>query len=366
MGLRTAVRPLLARGLWPVLRPVRRVIERGRDGRALLPGITAIVVARDEDYTVRFALRSLLGFADQIICVDNGSQDRTFREMEAFRDEYGDRADVDVVSLPGALVGELWDAGLDRTRHQWFSPWDADMVAKTSILDLRTQVLRDSRPRTIRMPTTNLGSDLRHVGRLEPVSDPNEPKLFRFGRAIRYREYGRYYAVRLPLHYVETVAPDQYYLHLANVKSDDNLIHRFHYWTWRETVNREGDALDPEFRTLEGFKRHRNRKLFGTNDPRSLKWRYQRQLSYHLAPYDPELYGDYPEILEEELTKPQRFEVVYRDGRPWNRIDHEDEEMRGYEPTAEDLAWDPEAFLARFISQDDLRQLGIEPKANIS
>ena len=366
MGVRTAARPLIARALWPVLRPARGAIERGRDGRRLRPGITAIVVARDEDYTVRFALRSLLGFADQIICVDNGSQDRTLHEMEAFRDEHGDEAAVDVVSMPGALVGELWDAGLERTRHQWFSPWDADMVAKASILDFRTRVLADGRPRTIRMPTTNLGSDLRHIGRLGAVSYPNEPKLFRFGRAIRYREYGRYYAVRLPLHYIEAVAPDQYFTHLMNVKSDDNLIHRFHYWTWRETVNREGDALDPELRSLDGFKQHRNEELFGTNDPRSLKWRYQRQLSYHQAPYDPEVYGAYPEVLQEELTRPQRFEVTYRNGLPWNRIDREDEEMRGYEPTEEDLAWDAEAFLARFLSGDDLRQLGIEPSVTVS
>lgn len=365
MGIRAAARPLLARGLWPVLRPARGALERGRDRRKLLPGVTAIVVARDEDYTVRFALRSLVDFADQIVCVDNGSQDRTLSEMEAFRDECEDRVAVEVLSLPGKLVGELWEAGLERTRYQWFSPWDADMVAKTtgreSILDLRTRVLNDSRPRTILMPTTNLGADLRHVGGHDPVSYPNEPKLFRFGRAMRYREYGRYYAVRLPLHYIETVAPHQHYLHLAAVKSDDNLIHRFHYWTWRETVNHEGEALDPELRTLEGFKRRRNEELFGTNESRSLKWRYQRQLSYHQVPYDPELYGEYPESLRGELNGPQRFEVTYRDGRPWNRIDHEDEEMVGYEPTAEDLAWDPEAFLRRFLAPDHLRRLGLEP-----
>jgi hypothetical protein len=173
--------------LWPVLRPVRRGIERGRDGKPLLPGITAIMAARDEEYTVGFALRSLVGFADQIICVDNGSEDGTLRQMEAFREQYGDRVDVEVLSRPGVLVGELWEAGLDRTRHQWFSPWDADMVAKTSgrenILELRRRMLADGRPRIIQLPHTNLFGDLRHVQRLNPVHDPGEPKLFRFGGA---------------------------------------------------------------------------------------------------------------------------------------------------------------------------------------
>lgn len=364
-SFKVALRPPLARVLWPLVRPARRWIERDRSGRLLQPGITAIVVARDEGYTIPFVLRSLVGFADQVICIDNGSADRTLAEMEAFRDAHGDAADIEVLSLPGKLVGELWEAGLNRTRHEWFSPWDADMVARTSgpldIAHLRERVLADGRPRTIALPTTNIYGDLRHVQKLNAVWDPGEPKLFRFGRGIRYREYGRYYAVRLPLHYVQVDEANQYHVHLAGVKCDDNLIHRFHYWQWRQTVNREGDALDPELRTLDGFKRRRNEELFGTNEPRSLKWRYMRQLSYHLVPYDPELYGDYPEVLQEALSGPQRFEVVYRNGRPWSRVDHEDREMAGYEPTPDDLAWDPEAFLRRFLSPEDLRQLEIEP-----
>lgn len=322
------------------------------------------MAARDEDYTIRFALRSLIGFADQIICVDNGSVDGTLAEMEAFREEYGDRVDVEVLSRPGALVGELWEEGLDRTRHQWFSPWDADMVAKTTdpadIRALRERMLAEGRPRIIRLPHTNLFGDLRHVLRLNPVNDPGEPKLFRFGRNIRYKEYGRYYAVRLPLYFVERAECEQLWSHLAGIKSTENLMHRFHYWEWRDTVNREGEALDPALHDLAEFKRRRNLKLFGTVERRPLKWRYLRQLSYLLAPYDPEQSGDYPEVLQEELTGPQRFEVIYRDGRPWNRIDREDEEMLGYEPTPEDLAWDPEAFLRRFLTPEDCRRVGIE------
>ena len=365
MPLRAAIRPPLARALWPLVLPFQRRLDRGRDGTPLLPGITAVMAARDEAYTIGFALRSIVAFADQIICVDNGSEDATLREMEAFRDEYGDRVDVDVLSKPGALVGELWEAGLDLTRHQWFSPWDADMVAKTSgrenILELRRRMLADGRPRMIRLPHTNLVGDLRHVQRLNPVNDPGEPKLFRFGRNIGYREYGRYYAVRLPLHYVQRAERDQLFTHLAGIKSTENMMHRFHYWEWRETVNREGPALDPELRELDGFKRRRNEELFGTNDPRSLKWRYIRQLSYLLAPYDPRQSGDYPEVLKEELAGPQRFEVIYRDGRPWSRVDHEDTEMVDYEPTAADLSWDPEAFLRRFLSDEQCRVVGIEP-----
>ena len=355
MRLRATLRPPLAVALWPLIRPFRRRIEVDRRRDPLLPGITAVMAARDEDYAIRFALRSLVGFADQIVCIDNGSEDGTLREMEAFRAEYGDRVHVEVLSLPGALVGECWEAGLDRTRHQWFSPWDADMVAKTSgpdsIQGLRRRILDDDRPRTVLLPTTNLFGDLRHVLRDRALWYPGEPKLFRFGRAIRYREFGRYYAVRLPLHYLQRGEGQQYFLHLAGVKSDENLIHRFHYWAWRETINRESVDLDPKLRDLDEFKRRRNVELFGTDDPRSLKFRYVRQLCHQLVPYEPEKLGDYPHVLRDELSQRQRFEVVYRNGRPWIRLDHEDSEMLDYEPTPDDLRWDPEAFLRQLSLQ---------------
>jgi hypothetical protein len=120
-------------------------------------------------------------------------------------------------------------------------------------------------------------------------------------------------------------------------------------------------AREAEVSTFDAFTQRRNLELFGTTDPQSLKFRYQRQLSYHLTTYDTEQFGDYPEVLKNELSRQQRFEVLYRDGRPWLRVDREDPEMVGYEPTPEDLDWDPEAFLRRFLDAEQCRLIGVEP-----
>ena len=364
-SLRKALRPPLATAMWPAMRPFRRRLERRRDGGRLFPGISAVVAARNEAYTLPMCLRSLIGFADEIICIDNGSSDSTLAEMEAFARNAGEQVDVEVVSMPGALLGECREEGLRRTGCQWHLRWDADMVAKTSgpesILELRERVLRDDRPRSIQLPRTNLYGDLVHTGRLSPAVDPGEPILVRFGTGIEYREFGRFDAVRVPLYHAQRREQGRHYFHLAGLKSDENLMHRFHYFTWREMLNRGDSSLDSDQLELEGFMRRRNLELFGTNDPRSLKFRYQRQLCYHLTRYEPERYGDYPELVERELERPQRFEVVYRDGRPWIRIDHEDTEMRDYEPTPEDLAWDPEQFLRQFLTADQCRLIGIAP-----
>ena len=362
-SLRKALRPPLAAAAWPAVRPFRRGLERRRDGGRLRPGISAVVAARNEAYTTPLCLRSLIGFADQIICIDNGSTDATLAAMEAFAHNYGDSVEVEIVSMPGALLGDCREEGLRRTRCEWHLRWDADMVAKTSgrddVAELRRRVLRDDRSRSIQLPRTNLYGDLAHTGRLSPAVDPGEPILVRFGRGIEYREFGRFDAIRVPLHYAQRREPGRHYFHLAGLKSDENLMHRFHYFTWRELINRGDAGLRPDELTLEGFTRRRNLELFGTDDPRAQKFRYQRQLCYHLTRYEPEKYGEYPEIVGEERERPQRFEVVYREGRPWIRIDHEDAEMRDYEPTREDLVWDPEQFLRRFLTAEQCRLLGI-------
>lgn len=54
---------------------VKKSYEISRNGKPLKHGITAVVAAKNEDYTIPLCLKSLIGIADQIICIDNGSED---------------------------------------------------------------------------------------------------------------------------------------------------------------------------------------------------------------------------------------------------------------------------------------------------
>lgn len=365
--LRSRFRPHLAALLGPLARPLRSRLEVGRDGRRLEPGIAAVVSARDEAYTIPFCLESLLGFADQIVCIDNGSVDNTLARMEDFVRRHGHEVDVEIRSMPGALLGECREAGLQATNREWHLRWDADMVGKTTgperLVALRERVLRDDRPRAIQLPRTNLYGDLRHTGRIAPAVDPGEPILIRFGRSIEYREFGRFDTVRLPLYYGQEREDGRHYFHLAGLKGDDNLIHRFHYFAWRQAVNAPG-ATPPEVADFTEFQRRRNLDLFGTNDTCALRFRFQRQLVQHFTLYDAERFGAYPAILRDELARGGRFEVVYRDGRPWRRIDREDGLMLAYEPTPEDLRWDPAQFLRRFLSDEECLALELPAPAD--
>jgi len=328
--LKAFLRPLLAEMTYNgYYRFIRHQLEVTSAGEPLKRGITAVVAAKTESYTISLCLRSLIGVVDQIVCVDNGSEDNTLQQMCDFQKQYGDRVEVEVISLPGALLGDCREAGLRATKYQWHLRWDADMICKTSgpesMLLLREEVLADDRPRAIQLPRTNLYGDLHHTTKLYPVVDPGEPVLMRMSRGVCYREFGRFDTVRLPIYYRVLKHPKRFYFHCSGLKSDVNLLHRAFYFRWREEFN--GTAPDKRARELKDFGQYKQAKeleIYGTNDPKSLKYRLQRQSVYHFEKYDPVTYGDYPDILKEEIEAGRdRFEVIYRDGKPYLRVDRE-------------------------------------------
>ena len=112
--------------------PLKNKIRVTRSGQPLKPGISAVVAAKNEEYTIGMCLESLIEVADQVICIDNGSTDDTLKIMYAFKEKYGSKLRVDVLEMPGALLGDCREAGLKHTLCQWHLRWDADMVCKTS------------------------------------------------------------------------------------------------------------------------------------------------------------------------------------------------------------------------------------------
>jgi len=329
-----------------------------RNGKRLLPGITAVVSAKNEGYTIPFCLRSLVGSVDQVVCIDNGSTDDTFIKMLKFKEDFGKQIEVEVLSMPDELLGDCREAGMKFSKYEWHLRWDADMVAKTtgdeSFSKLREKILKDDRPRAIALPRTNIYGDLTHTSKRENIVDPGEPIMVWFNKHVCYEEYGKFDTIKIPYYYRMDQEEKRYYFHCAGLKSIENSMHRFHYFTWRDKLNiakRKNMDIAEELSDFEKFKITREMKLFDTNDKKSLKFRYQRQLAeLHYIKYDTQKYGDYPEILKEEIhNNRERFRVIYKDGKSYSRIDKEDIDMLEYEPTKADLDWNPQEFLQRLL-----------------
>ncbi len=343
--LKVIVRKILAIVLYNGYYRFVRKWDEKPNGQPLKNGITAVVSAKNEAYIIPFCLKSLVGVVDQVVCIDNGSDDGTLQIMHEFQREYGSQIEVDVLEMPNALLGDCRNAGLKHTRYKWHLRWDADMVCRTSGADdmklLRKKVLEDDRPRTIQLPRTNLRGDFHHTRKNLPPIDPGEPILIRFGKDITYVEYGKFDVIKVPFYYAITKEEKRYYFHCEGLKSDDNLIYRRQYFEWRAAFNSYTDQNRPDsISNFEIYKKEWNLREFDTADLLSLKWRFQREFCNRLDRIDKVVFGEYPKILQSEMElNDTRFKVVLKDGVPYIRTDAEDQEMLNYHPTDEDKVW---------------------------
>lgn len=317
--------------------------DTNRNGEPLKDGITAVVSARNEEYILPFCLKSLVGIVDQVVLIDNGSDDSTLRVMKDFKAEFGDKVEVDILEMPGALLGDCRNAGLDAMRYKWHLRWDADMVCRTSgpsdMKQIR-ELIKNDRPRTIQLPRTNLRGDFHHTRHALAI-DPGEPILMRFGRDIKYVEYGKFDVIRVPFYYSIVKDDRRFYFHCEGLKSDENMIYRRQYFEWRELFNSYADAERPErVKDFELYKEDWCKQEFGTTEKLALRWRFNRMDCYRLRPVDKELFGDYPAVMvpEMESDNPQ-YKITRKDGKPYFRIDRSDPELKNYEPTKADLDW---------------------------
>ena len=320
-----------------------------RNGEPLKMGITAVVAMKNEEYTLPFCLKGLVGFADQVVIIDNGSQDNSLDLAKEFKKEFGHLILVDILEMPGALLGDCREAGLRATKYQWHLRWDADMIAHTdgefNMKKLRIKILADKTPRTIQLPRMNRSGDLFHVHKNKEW-DPGEPILMWFNKDIEYKEFGKFDTVRVPKYYRQIKEHTNYYLHCSGLKSDINLIHRFHYFTWRESYNLYNDSNRPKYiESYETFVKERNSFLFNVTESDNVKYRYKRQFVQNLIRTNSLQTEDYPEVLREEVKKNEpRFHIIYRNNQIFSRIDRQDIETCNYTPNEDDINWNPDDF----------------------
>tara|TARA_R110002072_G_scaffold261332_2_gene420118 strand:- start:181 stop:1233 length:1053 start_codon:yes stop_codon:yes gene_type:complete len=341
--LKTFVRKALAIILYQGFYRWFRFWDVDYDGRTLKPGITAVISAKNEEYILPFCLKSLVGVVNQVVCIDNGSDDGTLRIMKEFQGNCKGVLEVDVLEMPGALLGDCRNAGLKHTRHKWHLRWDADMVCRTTGKDsmkIIRELIKNDRPRTIQLPRTNLRGDFHHT-RQQLAIDPGEPILMRFGKDIRYVEDGKFDVIRVPFYYAITTDDRRLYFHCEGLKSDDSMIYRRQYFEWRELYNSFADETRPE--NTSDFEVYKNEwciREFGTAERKSLKWRFSRNDCFRLSPVDAALFGPYPEVLLDEMNSDtQRFKIERKNGKPYLRVDRADLEMAGFNPTERDLKW---------------------------
>ncbi|GDX53438.1 hypothetical protein LBMAG27_24850 [Bacteroidota bacterium] len=348
-----------------ILKPVASlnyfISKKKYESNELREGVSAVVVARNESYNLPIVLESLIGFADQIICIDNGSDDNSLMKMKSFQEKFSHQVQIDVIEAPGRLLGDCRNIGLQHSKFNWHLRWDADMVFRQQIGKYNSQWLKEKikhihYPTAIKLARINLSGDFHHMSSLFANADEGEFFLVRRTKNLKYTEHEKFDVLGIPLFYDELKIPEVLVFHLEKLKSLDRIIYRNEYFAWRKSVITSNNTQD-----FESFRNEYRMKLFGISNPDSVKYRFHKKfIILNSAPIDMKLYGPYPEQIQKVINEGnERFSYKYENGKAVARLDKEDSSLENYIPTKEDLEWDIIAHLKNILSEKEQKKIGI-------
>lgn len=273
-------------------------------------GISAIVRVKDEEEWIEPAIRSIVGFADQIVVGDNGSVDGTPAILARLGRELVGL--VELFSLPEADILALTNALIARTRYHWIIRWDADFVAQTSG-PVRISLLRDwlmrLNPRRyymIYLRMVELSGDFWHQDPTHPTR--KDATCWTASPHLRYvYDAQGYEAPRVPRWYAVRQWETPCFYHL-NIKSDQRL---FLSHLWKRYL------LDPRRSEYSGFGEFAERRClaeFGNCDIARAARAWTTEYVKRLVPFDSGRYPDYPALIHAAVSRP-RYRIMYEGGR---------------------------------------------------
>jgi len=309
----------LARAVLSIL-PKLRLIDRPDVHRP--EGLSVMMTVKDEEDWIEKSIRSIAPVADDIVVVDNGSDDATpailkklTKEMpETLRTFQFDREDY------CAAVNYT----LARTRFKWILRWPGDFIARTTG-DLNIDHLVDRiahldpvRYYCIWLGPISLDGDVFH--QIPQAEVEREPLGFVYSPDLHYEQVGRFEVLQIPWFYKRLDWRELYFFHMRYVKPARRILYRFFWTEWMSLTDKSS------FPTLDSYVHHRIQDVYGTADLYEAMTRRIQDLAKDLVPYDKQRYGDYPEILREDLERP-KYRLIYEGDRIVGRSDIQ--ELRG-------------------------------------
>jgi len=320
-------------------------IRQSRSGKRLKEGIAAIVPVYNEAYHLEIVLKSLSEVADQIIVLDNGSTDNSFEVALLFQKKYNRAGEIEVLKFPNHKLVDLLNEGLERVEHEWLLRWDGDFVCfdKTRFQKLKPALQKRKRPAAIRLPYINLCGDYNHAFKPTGVVYAGEFYLRSFNSDLNYKLIkGRLEVCVIPLYYKLQEEKLPYIIHLGHIKPNARIMHRHVYMDWIDMMN-NFPGLKSMYISIDSFRNDWLKNILKADNFLSAKFRFSRLLAVQCEPIDDSLRNSFPDLLKDFIkNQPQRFSVVYEDGKPYLIMDKTDSELLNYVPTNDDLAWQPD------------------------
>ena len=294
-------------------------------------GVSALVRVTGNEEWIEPCLLSLVGFADEILVLDNGAAPETRARFETLGASLGSA--VRRIDCVGVDLPEVANRGLAESRFRWAFLWDADLVARTegpAAVGRLKRFLAGLDPRRfhlVHVRTTELAGDLRHrfpdarerydphvltadgraryVWRARQIPPERAPLAYRPLRGAAPEHFrARYDTLKVPKYYSVLRWLEPCIFHV-NVKSGRRTLLR-HFWLeWLGS----GESIG-----LEAYTRRRVRERWDLEDLDAAAARFMEEYCRELEPVDEAAIGGYPRVLAPYVER-AAYRVLYCDGR---------------------------------------------------
>jgi glycosyltransferase involved in cell wall biosynthesis len=263
---------------------------------------------KNEEEWLELAVRSLEGFADQIVIGDNGSRDGTPSIIRRLVSEFPGR--VEGLEMPEADILGLTNALVRRAKYRWVVRWDGDFVAQTEGPH-RVGLLREwllGRPPWrfdfLYLRMVELAGDLWHQDPWHPVRSDAHLWTASEDLSYVYNPQGQE-APRVPLRYRVAVweAPCLFHMH---IKSDGRL---FSNYLWTYYLMEPGKPA-----TLQEYAERICATRYGGASFEDAARSWVNEYVRRLVPFDSAKHSDYPALVKPLLKSP-RYRLKYENGR---------------------------------------------------
>jgi len=286
-------------------------------------GISVRITVKNEEEWIGLNLISIKDFADEIVIVDV-STDKTPEIIEKVAAKYNLNLKLihyepDQATGTAGEHAEHANTTLKNTNFRWVLWWEGDYIAKKSIMDLKKEIL-SLNPNiyyAISLPAINLEGDIFHQIRDGMLNI--QSRSHTYSDALRYVTKEGFESLHIPLYYkssYEYIFKKQYHVfHMSSLKSAERILFRKFWIKWRELGNYN------KFPTLDDYVVYRIKKDWDIdNFDEAARYHMNKIFCKSLVPYNKERFGDYPELLKEELKNP-KYKVIYKDGEIIGRND---------------------------------------------
>ena len=300
-------------------------------------GISCVIRNLNEGEWVCLSILSILDFADEIIFVDNASDDGSLDAVRRLKEDRGIEK-LKIYTYPAIdgvknKIHELYEFAFSKATKTWVFKWDGDFVARTdqrySIMELKELWAWNRRKVDVfNICGLNLFGDHRHYLDSPPYDCDfcYEAYLWR-NKGYRY-VHGQKHELRVSDKPERSIsigpraqADDRrvYFFHLQALKSDERI-------TWRKTMSLWLQYCKDTKPPLLNYEQWLT-QFWGTPSQAEQIKRCWAEFMPHLRRHDKVGgdWGDYPVLLKPYLENP-RYEVLSRDGKPSERVTHGDRE----------------------------------------